>query len=149
LTRQRSRTAVAALLAVTLTGCGMRLPFFSSASSGPYFATKLCGVRFDGKSKVARLHLTLDVVRPLPRGALVETEFHDVAERTVHTASRVVSGSERTVELVSPPIAQVRAYGYKTVTRVYASSERGEALGSHAHLCQSLLDQRDLGPQFR
>jgi hypothetical protein len=127
----------------------MRLPFVSSASGGAYFTTKLCGVQFDGKQKVARLHLALDVTRPLPRGALVETEFHDAADRSVHTVSRVVSGSERTLELLSPPIVEVRARPYETLTRVYASSERGKVLGSHAQLCQSLLDQRDLGPQFR
>ena len=127
----------------------MRLPFGSSASGGPYFTTKLCGVQLDGKNKAARLRLVLDVVGPLPRGALVETEFHDAADRTVHTVSRVVSGSERTVELVSPPMGELRARDYETVTRVYASADRTQVLGSHKQSCQALLDHRDLGPQFR
>lgn len=136
---------------MTLTGCGMQLPFglSGSAASGPFFTTKLCGAKLEGTPRVARLHLALNVVRALPRGALVETEFRDSVERTVHTVSRVASGSERTIELLSPPMAELRARGYETVTRVYASPERKQVLGSHTHLCQSLLEQRDLGAQLR
>ena len=142
--------ALAATLALVVAGCGMRLPTFGgSASGGPFFTTKLCGVKLEGTPRVARLHLTLSVVRALPKGALVETEFQDSADRSVHTVSRTASGSERTIELLSPPMAELRARGYETVTRVYASAERKQVLGSHTHLCQSLLDQRDLGAQFR
>ena len=69
----RPTALCAALLGIVLGGCGLRLPFASSAAGGPYFSTKLCGVQLDGKAKVSRLHLTLDVVQSLPRGALVET----------------------------------------------------------------------------
>lgn len=148
MTRHRCATASIAVLLLLLTGCGLRMPFGSSgggaASSAPFFTTKLCGVKLDGTPRVARLHLTLNVVRALPRGALVETEFQDSADRSVHTVGRVASGNERTIELVSPPMGALRARGYETVTRVYASAERKQRLGSHTHLCQSLLDQRDL-----
>ena len=145
----RPTTILAALLGIILTGCGLRLPFGSSAAGGTYFSTKLCGVQLDGKAKAARLHLTLDVVKSLPRGALVETEFQDTANRSVLTASRVAAGNERTIELLSPAIADVRPRGYETVTRVYAAADRKQVLGMHTHVCQSLIDQRELGPGFR
>ncbi|HYH43201.1 MAG TPA: hypothetical protein VD867_14600 [Burkholderiales bacterium] len=146
-----SRAVVGTALALVVAGCGMRLPFGASGSGsgGPFFSTKLCGVKLEGVPRAARLHLSLNVVRALPKGALVESEFQDSADRSVHTVSRVASGSERTIELLSPPIGELRARGYETVTRVYASAERKEVLGSHTHVCESLLDQRDLGSQFR
>ena len=145
----RATTIPIAVLGIILTGCGMRLPFGSSPAGGTYFSTKLCGVQLDGKAKVSRLHLTLDVVQPLPRGALVEAEFQDTANRTVLTASRVAAGSERTIELLSPPLSDVRPRGYETVTRVYAAADRRQVLGTHTYVCQSLVDQRELGPEFR
>ena len=41
------------------------------------------------------------------------------------------------------------ALGYETVTRVYASSARKKILGTHKYVCESLVDDRELGPQFR
>jgi len=39
----------------------------------------------------------------------------------------------------------VRARGYETVTRLYASPEKKQVLGTHTQLCQSLVDERRLG----
>lgn len=143
------RVLVAAVLVLAVAGCG-RFSFFRAApASGPWFSTKLCGVTLDNNKKVARLRLTLAVLRPLPRGALVETEFRNPIDRSVLAASRVAAGSERSIELVSPPFDQVRALGYETTTRVYASADRKQVLGTHAYVCESLVDQRELGAQFQ
>jgi len=144
------RHALACVLGLALAtpGCG-GLGLLRPAASGPYFSTKLCGVQLDGKAKVARLNLALDVVQPLPRGALVETEFQDTVGRSTLTASRVAAGNERSIELVSPPIDDMRPRGYETVTRVYAAADRKKVLGIHTYVCQSLIDQRELGPEFR
>lgn len=37
----------------------------------------------------------------------------------------------------------------KDVARVYATPEKKQVLGLHTQVCQSLIDQRDLGPGFR
>jgi hypothetical protein len=153
MTRHQFAIASVTALSLLLAGCGMRMPFGSSgsgtASSAPYFSTKLCGVKLEGVSRAARLHLTLNVVRALPRGALVETDFHDSIDRSVHTVSRAATGAERSIEILSPPMGDLRARGYETVTRVYASAERKQVLGTHTHVCESLLDNRDVGTQFR
>lgn len=147
--RAAYRMLIVALLALTaLHGCG-RFSFSRAPASGPWFSTKLCGIVLDNKAKVAKLRLQLDSLRPLPRGALIETEFLNPVDRSVLTASRVATGNERTIELVSPPFQQVRALGYETVTRVYASSEKKKTLGTHSYVCESLVDERELGPQFR
>ena len=119
------------------------------ASSGTHFATRICGVQLDGRTRAARLHLTLNVVRPLPSGGLLETEFRNPADRTVLTVTRGVKGGERAVEMVSPPIGEVRAGSYETVTRLYTSAERKQVLGTHTSVCESLIDHRELGPEFR
>lgn len=140
---------VLALLATAvLHGCG-RFSFSRAPGSGPWFSTKLCGIAVDNKAKVASLRLQLEVLRPLPRGALIETEFVNPIDRSVLAVSRAATGNERIIELVSPPFDQLRAVGYETVTRVYASSERRKALGTHKYVCESLVDDRELGPQFR
>lgn len=154
-TRNRDRTQIvsrallAALLVLgTLNGCG-RFSFSRAPASGPWFSTQLCGIALDNKAKVARLRLQLQVQRPLPRGALIETEFRNPIDRSVLSVSRIATGSERTMELVSPPFGEVRALGYETTTRVYASADRKKVLGTHAYVCESLVDDRELGPQFR
>ena len=147
----RARPAIVALAAFAVAGCSVpQLPFMRASSpQGSYFTTKLCGVQLGGRDRTVRLHLTLDVAQPLPKGALVETEFHDPEERKLMTTSRVVTGAERSIELVSPPIAQVRARTYETVTRVYAGADRKQILGVHTYLCESLVDQRELPAPFR
>ena len=137
---------VAAVMATTLTACGMRLPFFSSGPGGSYFSTKVCGVYLDGKSKEARLRIELEVTRSLPRNGFVEIEFENPSDRKVLLVTgRTVTGNERTLELLSPPLTVVRARGYETVTRVYASADKKQVLGIHTQLCQSLVDERKLG----
>ena len=143
------RILAAALLALlALHGCG-RFSFSRAPASGPWFSTRLCGIVVDNKAKVASVRLQLEVLRPLPRGALIETEFLNPLDRSTLAVSRVSTGSERSIELVSPPFDQVRAVGYETVTRVYASSDRKKTLGTHKYVCESLVDDRELGPQFR
>ena len=142
-------TLAAVLLALfALHGCG-RFNFSRAPASGPWFATRLCGIAVDNKAKVARLRLQLDVLRPLPRGALVETEFVNPLDRSVLAVNRAATGNERIIELVSPPFDQVRPLGYETVTRVYASNDRRKTLGTYKYVCESLVDDRELGPQFR
>jgi hypothetical protein len=143
------RTAIiAALTLLLLPGCG-RFSLPRGAASGPWFSTRICGVQVDNKAKLARLHIQLDVVKPLPHGALVETEFRNPADRSVLAASRTATGDERSIEITSPPFDQVRARNYQTVTRVYASADRKQVLGTHDYVCESLVDQRELGPQFQ
>jgi len=145
------RAVLAAVITLALSACGMRLPFFSSSSSSgnsgaPYFATRVCGVYVDGKSSEARLRIELVIKKSLPRNGFVEIEFENPDDRSVLLiASRTVSGSERTLQLLSPPLTTLRARGYETVTRVYASPEKKQVLGIHTQLCESLVDQRRLG----
>lgn len=143
------RIPAAVLLALlALHGCG-RFSFSRAPASGPWFSTRLCGIVVDNKAKVASVRLQLEVLRPLPRGALIETEFLNPRDRSTLAVSRVATGKERSIELVSPPFDQVRAVGYETVTRVYASGDRRKTLATHKYVCESLVDERELGPQFR
>jgi hypothetical protein len=149
-----SRSALSALLLFVIlaafSGCGQRSIFFGPAASGPYFTTKLCGVDLNGKKKDIHLRIELAVAKPLPRGAFVQVEFENPADRGVPLiVGRAVAGSERTLHFVSPAVTGVRARGYEIVTRVYASSEKKQVLGQHTQVCESLIDQRDLAPQFR
>ena len=125
------------------------MSFMRPAASGTYFATKICGVQLDSRTRAARLHLTLNVVRPLPSGGLLETEFRNPADRTVLTVTRAVKGGERAIEMISPPMGDVRAGSYETATRLYASAERKQVLATHTYVCESLIDHRELGPEFR
>lgn len=138
------------LIAAALAGCGQRLSFFAPAASGPYFSTKLCGVDLDGKTRDVHLRIELTVAKALPKGGLVEVEFENPADRAVPlVVSRSVSGNERTMLFASPAVTGVRPRAYEIVTRVYASTEKKQVLGLHTQVCQSLVDQRELGPQFR
>ncbi|HYC46581.1 MAG TPA: hypothetical protein VED01_14000 [Burkholderiales bacterium] len=114
-----------------------------------YFTTSLCSVVLESKDRSARFQIALDVVRPLPRGALLETEFQNPSEKAVLSVTRAVSGDERRIVLTSPPVAQIRAGGYETVTRIYAAADRKNILGVHTQRCESLVDHRELGPEFR
>ena len=139
---------MAALSVLALAGCG-RFDFFRKSASGPWFSTRLCGVQIDNKSRLARLQLQLTVLRTLPRGALVETEFRNPVDRSVLAASRTAKGDEQAIEITSPPFDRIQARNYETTTRVYASADRKQVLGTHAYTCESLVDQRELGPQFQ
>ena len=147
-----SRTALISLIVIaSLAACAQRFDFFrSGASESPYFSTKLCGVDLDGKTKDVHLRIELAVAKTLPRGGLVEVEFENPADRSAPlVVSRTVSGSERTVLFLSPAVTGVRPRGYEIVARVYASAEKKQVLGVHTQVCESLIDQRELGPQFR
>lgn len=147
--RRITRATVAIVMAFSLGACGIRIPFVSSTTGGPFFETKLCGVLLDGKSKTGRLRIELAVIRALPRNAVVETDFQNPLEKSVLTARRVVTGNERTLEMISPPFAELRAGRYETITRVFASADSKQVLGLHTYVCESLVDARELGPGFR
>jgi hypothetical protein len=146
--RRPIQMTCALAFALALGACGMRLPFVSSTAGAKtsYFATKVCGVYVDGKSSEARLRIELTVTRSLPRNAFIEVEFENPADRKVPLlASRSVTGSERTLQMLSPPLTTVRARAYETVTRVYASPDKKQVLGIHTQMCESLIDQHRLG----
>jgi hypothetical protein len=147
----RPRAALTALVIVALfAGCGRFSLLRSGAPAGPYFSTRLCGVDLDGKTKDVHLRIELAVAKTLPARALVEVEFENPAERSAPLfTSRTVAGDERTLLFVSPAVTGVRARGYEVVARVYASPEKKHVLGQHTQVCESLIDQRELGPQFR
>jgi hypothetical protein len=146
-----SRAALSVLfIAAVLAGCGRSGFFRSGAPAGPYFSTRLCGVDLDGKTKDVHLRIELAVAKTLPPGGFVEVEFENPADRSVPlVVSRTVSGKERSLLFVSPAVRGVRPRGYEIVTRVYASAEKRQVLGLQTQVCQSLVDQRELGPQFR
>lgn len=134
--------------ALTLSACGMRLPFGLSPGTGSasYFSTRVCGIYLDAKSSEARLRIELEVTRSLPRNGFVEIEFENPGDRRVPLiSSRSITGSERVLQVLSPPLPTVRMRSYETVTRVYASADKKLVLGTHTHLCQSLVDERRLG----
>jgi hypothetical protein len=146
-----SRAALTALLiAAILAACGrLNLPR-SDSSGAPYFSTKLCGVDLDGKTKDVHLRIELAVAKTLPRGGLVEVEFENPADRSAPiVVSRTVTGNEKTLMFVSPAVTRVRPRNYEIVSRVYASPDKKQVLGLHTQVCESLIDQRELGPEFR
>lgn len=143
------RVTPVVIMPLLLGACGLRVPFLSSSANTPntsYFSTKVCGVHVDAKSGEARLRIELAVTKSLPRSGFVEIEFENPTDRRVPlTASRSVTGTERSLQLLSPPLTALRARGYETVTRVYASPDKGQVLGIHTQMCESLVDQRRLG----
>lgn len=149
--RMAQRVLIALAVAAVLVGCGQRFSLFRpGAPANNYLSTKLCGVDLDGKTRDVHLRIELAVAPALPRGALVEVEFENPADRAVPlVVSRTVAGSERTLLFVSPAVTGIRARGYEVVARAYASAERKQVLGVHTQVCESLIDQRELGPQFR
>lgn len=148
MTRWR-RVMPAVIMPLVLGACGLRVPFLSSSTSAPnasYFSTKVCGVIVDAKSGEARLRIELVVTKSLPRNGFVEIEFENPTDRNVPlTASRSVTGAERALQLLSPPLTALRARAYETITRVYASPDKKQVLGIHTQMCDSLVDQRRLG----
>ena len=145
-----SAVLIAVALLTAFAGCGQRLSFFGPSASGSYFTTKLCGVDLAGKTRDVHLRIELTVERALPRGGFVEVEFENPADRAAPlVVGRSVSGSERSLLFVSPAATGVRPRGYEIVARVYASPEKKQVLGQHTQVCQSLIDERELPPQFR
>jgi hypothetical protein len=107
-------------------------------------------VDLDGRKRDVHLRIELALTKPLPRGAFVEVEFENPADRSVPLmVGRAILGNETTLRFVSPAVTGVRARGYEVVTRVYASAEKKQVLGQHTQVCESLIDQRELAPQFR
>ena len=123
-------------------GCaGINFPQFGAEGS---VSTRVCGVYIDGKTRAAHLRLEL-VPSALPAGALVEVEFENPDEgKPPLLTSRVYKG-EQTLVIFSPPLKGVRPRNYAVVARIYASADKQQALGVHTQVCQSLVDQRELG----
>ena len=147
-----ARTLIAALFAVIgLAGCarvaGLRAP---ASPRGDYVTTRVCGIDLDGKTNEARLRIELIVTRPLPPDGLVEALFENPSDaKSPLVTSRAVTGKERSLRLTSPPVRGIRVKSYEVVVRIYSSPDKRELLGTHAQSCQSPVDLRDLGPQFR
>ena len=144
------RPRAGALLAAALLGIatgGSALGASSSPRS--YFKTTVCSALIDNKDRTTRLQITLEVVQALPAGTLVETEFQMSADKAVLKSTRGVSGNERSLTMTSPPVAEIRAGYYEAVTRVYDGADRRNVLGVHTQRCESLLDRREMGPEFR
>lgn len=150
-----SRTACALIVALFaiagLRGCAGVAGMLSPASrGGQYVTTKVCGVDLDGKASEARLRIELIVTRPLPPNALVEAQFENPSDpKSPVVTSRTVTGREKGLRLVSPPVKGIRVKSYDVLVRIYSSQDKSELLGTHAQSCPSPLDLRDLGPQFR
>ena len=119
------------------------------ALSASYFKTSLCSAVIDGKDHTTRLRITLEVVQALPAGALVQTEFQIPGEKAALTSNRLLAGAERKLTITSPPVPQIRAGVFETVTRVYDARDGATIIGVHTQRCESLLDRREMGPEFR
>ena len=138
------RTAVAAITVLSLVGCGSFFGFKSRAS-GSYLATKVCGVEIDGKTRRAHLRVVYAVLKPLPQNGALEIEFENPARDAAPLrVTRRLTGSESTIEVVSPAVTALRAREYQVAARVYATAEKREALATQTHACESLVDERDL-----
>jgi hypothetical protein len=126
-----------------LSGC-RGLDLLRSPGQG-YVATRVCGVQIDGQ-RVARLRIELVPTSRLPRGAFVEAEFENPEGGAPVFAGGVFTGNQQTLEILSPPLSDVRPRNYQVVARIYASKDRKQVLGAHTQICQSLVDRRDLAP---
>lgn len=143
---------VVVIVLASLAGCGQRfdLGFLESRGTQSYFSTRMCVFVVDSKTKQARLRIELAVKTPLPAGGFIEMQFENpAAPGAPFVTTRSVTGQESTLEMVSPPLKDLRVRAYETVALVYSSSDKKELLDTHVQTCQSPFDQRDLGPEFR
>ena len=145
-------TLIGVLALAGVTGCsrsvGSRAP--DLRASQPYLATRMCAFHVDTRTQEAQLRVELTVIRPLPPGSLIEMRFENpAAPNAPLTATRVATGTEKILHMVSPPMPDIRMRSYETVAQVYSGPDRKQTLGTHVQTCQSPFDQRDLGPQFR
>lgn len=110
-----------------------------------YFHTTTCGLQVASRAQQARLRLQVAVDRPLPRNALVETDFENPldAAKPLRT-SRIANGQEKTLDILSPPIDGARVRSYAVVTRIYSGTDKKNMLGTHRQTCESLFDERDV-----
>jgi hypothetical protein len=141
------RTALVAVVAlVSFAGCA-RLGWFGSRDSSPYLATKLCGVHIDGKTKTAHFRVVLTALKPLPANSTLEVEFQNPADdATTLTVTRRLTGNERTIEVLSPPLKALRPASYRVAARMYAIANGTQVIATHTLTCESLVDTRDLLP---
>ena len=133
---------VATALVVSLSGCA-RLGWFGSA---PQIATKLCGVRIDGRTRQTHLQIVLSVSK-LPRNGLLEVEFENTAdEKKPLVITRSLSGSESTIDVLSPPVTKLQPRTYNVTARVYSAADRRQLVATHTQRCESLVDEHDVLP---
>jgi hypothetical protein len=146
-----NRAVLSLIVALTLLGaCAHRTGTSqSNASSGGYLATKLCGFNLDGKRSEVRYRIELGVLRPLPRGSLVEVAFENPLDPTAPLmTSHVMAGDERDAQFVSPPVKGIRERPYEILVRVYSSADKAALVSTHKTLCESPFNQRELGPEY-
>ena len=146
------RAAAAAMVALVLAGCGMtlRAPVLKSGAADAYFSTRMCVFNFDGKAREVRLRIQLNVIRPLPRNGLLVVQFENpIAPGTPLVTTRKLTGEEKTLDLVSPPLFEISPRSYEIVALVYATEQKQAVLGTHSQVCESPFDQRDVGAPFR
>jgi hypothetical protein len=135
---------IAAVVLLGIVGCA-RFGGSGSGAGSPYFATKLCGVQIDGKTRTIHLRLVLTALRPLPANATLEVEFQNPAdEAKTLNVTRRLTGDERTIEVLSPPLTSVRPRSYQVAARVYATAAGTGLIAVHTLSCESLVDDRDL-----
>ena len=133
---------VATALVVSFGGCA-RLGWFGGT---PQIATKLCGVRIDGRTRQTHLQIVLSVSK-LPRNGLLEVEFENTSdEKKPLVVTRSVSGDESTIDVLSPPVTKLQPRTYNVTARVYAAADRKQLVATHTQRCESLVDEHDVLP---
>lgn len=132
---------VALATVASLTGCGG----FGRFGGAPQVTTKLCGVQIDAKTRETRLQIVLSVSRA-PREALIEVEFENPANPKAPLVTRRLTGDERTIEVLSPPIAKLQPRTYDVTARLYATAEKKQLIATHTQRCEALANERDVLP---
>jgi hypothetical protein len=129
-------------IVLSFAGCAS-IGFFGGA---PQIATKLCGVRIDSRTRQTHLQIVLSVSK-LPRNGLLEVEFENTAdEKKPLVVTRAVSGDERAIDVLSPPVTKLQPRTYAVTARVYAAADRRQLVATHTARCESLVDEHDLLP---
>jgi hypothetical protein len=86
-------------------------------------------------------------VSKLPRNGLLEVEFENRAdEKKPLVVTRALSGDERTIDVLSPPVTKLQPRSYGVTARVYAAADRRQLLATHTEHCESLVDEHDVLP---
>jgi hypothetical protein len=77
----------------------------------------------------------------------MEVDFENADnEKAPLVVTRRVSGDERTIEVLSPPVTKLQPRSYRVTARVYAAVDRKRVVATHTERCESLVDERDVLP---
>ena len=57
---------------------------------------------------------------------------------------RRIAGDEGTIEVLSPPVTNLKPRSYNVKVRAYAAPDRKQLIATHTQLCESLVDERDV-----